>query len=96
MSLLGKIVGDGTAAPLRLPRPWWRFKREPWWMNGRTDRRSRNLIGICDNGNWWLPSKTRADWWDRRYERQPRLIRWVYRFESWLAGGHAYIESTGG
>lgn len=68
---------------------------EPWsWIEGAlvNGDDARGLLGEDDDGNIMVPSLTRAEWWDRRYDwRNPS--HWRYWLRSRLTNRVVMLET---
>lgn len=88
-------------------RTWWVMSRrgrvwavlyvagiEPWaWLEDAHISAGdlRGLLGECDDGFIYVPSKTRADWWDRRYNwRNP--THWRFWLKSRITNRVVMLE----
>ena len=41
--------------------------REHWRRRATYDTASHDLLGEDERGDLWVPSRTRPDWWHRRF-----------------------------
>ena len=67
--------------------------REHWTVLAmdRTTGKERGIIGQGDDGEFYVPSKTRPNWWDRRLNlRNP--AHWRYWLKSRLTRKVAFLE----
>lgn len=49
------------------------------------------VLAEDDRGDYWLPSRNRPGWWNRRYNpRNP--FHWPYMAASWLTGWRVAVD----
>lgn len=51
------------------------------------------ILGEDDNGDLWVPSRTRAEWWDRRFNAW-NPTHWPYWLRSRVTKRVAFLESA--
>jgi len=52
-----------------------------WTEDAERTYGNGTLLAESDDGDFWVPSKTRADWWDRRFSWL-RLSHWRFYLNS--------------